>query len=58
MKLLNRVGGSAGIPYPVGAERTTSLEFSSAIPYPSKPPSLSSADRAFSNHVWHEGRAS
>lgn len=41
--------------YPKGARHTTSLEFTSAIPYHSQPPSLSSAERVSSNHFGTKG---
>ena len=55
-KLLTRVGGMAGSRYPVGAEHTLSLEYSSAFPYPSQSPSGSSAD-VCSATTRHERRA-
>ena len=50
------VGGMAVSRYPVGAEHTLSLEYSSAFPYPSQSPSGSSAD-VCSATTRHERRA-
>ena len=53
-----RLVGSYLVRYPEDVRHTSSLELSSAIPYPSQPPSLSSADCVSDNHFRHEGRAS